>query len=124
MLIASTNKDEIRLLKLQLNEKFEMKDLCDANKILDMKIHRDRRRGIIFLCQKIYLKKVLHHFGLNEHLKLVSTPFSFPFIIISLSPTIDEKQKYMLQVSYSNAIGSLMYVMVCTRPNISMTLVL
>ena len=29
-----------------------------------------------------------------------------------------EEEEFMVQVSYSNAVGSIMYAMVCTRPNI------
>ena len=36
-----------------------------------------------------------------------------------LSPSIVAEREYMLQVPYSNAVGNLMYAMVCTRPNIS-----
>ena len=32
---------------------------------------------------------------------------------------MDEEREYMSKVPYSNVVGSLMYVMVCTRPNIS-----
>ncbi|KAH9698452.1 Integrase catalytic domain-containing protein [Citrus sinensis] len=36
-----------------------------------------------------------------------------------LSPSTDAEREYMLQVPHSNAVGSLMYAMVCTRPDIS-----
>ena len=36
-----------------------------------------------------------------------------------LSPSIDAKRAYMLHVSYSNGVSSLIYAMVCTRPEIS-----
>ncbi|GMI78960.1 cysteine-rich RLK (RECEPTOR-like protein kinase) 8 [Hibiscus trionum] len=36
-----------------------------------------------------------------------------------LSPKTDEEREYMAKVPYANAVGSLMYAMVCTRPDIS-----
>ncbi|KAG8486257.1 hypothetical protein CXB51_019640 [Gossypium anomalum] len=39
-------------------------------------------------------------------------------LFAQLSPSTNTKQEYMLQVLYSNAVGSLMYAMVCTRPDI------
>ncbi|KAH9680676.1 hypothetical protein KPL71_026642 [Citrus sinensis] len=45
MLIASKSKDEIEKLKTQLDQEFEMKDLGEAKKILNMEICRDRARG-------------------------------------------------------------------------------
>ena len=40
-------------------------------------------------------------------------------ISASLSPSSDEEREYMSRVPYANAVGSLMYAMVCTRPDIS-----
>lgn len=34
-------------------------------------------------------------------------------------PKIDEEKKFMIRVSSSNAVGSLMYAMVCIRPDIA-----
>ncbi|KAF5961696.1 hypothetical protein HYC85_002905 [Camellia sinensis] len=36
-----------------------------------------------------------------------------------MSPRIEEERKHMTQVPYANAVGALMYAMVCTRPDIS-----
>jgi len=120
MLIASKNKDEIEKLKTQLNQEFEMKDLGKAKKILGMEICRDRARGKVSLSQKQYLKKVLQQFGMTEQTKPVSTPLASHFkLSAQLSPSTDAEREYMLQVPYSNAVGSLMYAMVCTRPDIS-----
>ena len=120
MLIASKSKVEIERLKTQLNLEFEMKDLGEAKKILGMEICRDRAHGRVSLSQKQYLKKVLQQFGMNEQTKPVSTPLASHFkLSAQLSPSTNTEQEYMLQVPYSNAVGSLMYAMVCTRPDIS-----
>ena len=42
MLIVAKSKEDIRTIKAQLNNEFEMKDLGAAMKILGMKILRDR----------------------------------------------------------------------------------
>ncbi|KAG8484966.1 hypothetical protein CXB51_021384 [Gossypium anomalum] len=96
MLIASKSKVEIKRLKTQLNLEFEMKDLGEAKKILGMEIWRDRAHDRVSLSQKQYLKK----------------------LSVQLSPSTNTEQEYMLQVLYSNVVGSLMYTMVCTRPDI------
>ncbi|GMI75420.1 cysteine-rich RLK (RECEPTOR-like protein kinase) 8 [Hibiscus trionum] len=120
MLIASKSQQEIDNLKAQLNQEFEMKDLGEAKKILGMEISRDRRRGKLCLTQKQYLKKVLQCFGMNESTKHVSTPLASHLKLSSqLSPKTDEEREYMAKVPYANAVGSLMYAMVCTRPDIS-----
>ena len=120
MLIASRNQEEICRLKAQLSKEFEMKDLGEAKKILGMEIARDRQRGTLCLTQKQYLKKVLQRFGMSEKTKHVSTPLAPHFkLSASQCPKTEEEQEYMSKAPYSNAVGSLMYAMVCTRPDIS-----
>ena len=85
-----------------------------------MEISRDRKRGKLCLTQKQYLKKVLQRFGMNEDSKPVSTPLASHLKLSSLlSLKTDEERAYMAKVPYANAVGSLMYAMVCTRPDIS-----
>ncbi|KAE8717034.1 cytochrome P450 71A9-like [Hibiscus syriacus] len=120
MLITSKSQKEIDKLKTQLNQKFEMKDLGEAKKILGMEISRDRQRGKLCLTQKQYMRKVLQCFGMNENTKHVSIPQAFHLKLSSqLSPKTNEEREYMAKVPYPNAVGSLMYAMVCTRPDIS-----
>ena len=123
MLIASKSKMEIEKLKSQLSCDFEMKDLGEAKKILGMEIERDRSKGKICLSQKQYLKKVLHRFGMNDGTKPVSTPLASHFKLKStMSPSTDDEFNYMAKVPYASVVGSLMYCMVCTRPDISQAL--
>ena len=42
MLISTKSKEEIRTVKMQLNNEFNMKDLGATKKILGIKILRDR----------------------------------------------------------------------------------
>ncbi|KAG8480295.1 hypothetical protein CXB51_024758 [Gossypium anomalum] len=120
MLIASKSQKEIDKLKALLNEEFEMKDLGKAKKILSKDISRDRQRGKLCLNQKQYLKKVLQCFGAKENTKHVSTPLASHLKLnAQLSLKTEEEREYMAKVPYANAVGSLMYAMVCTRPDIS-----
>ena len=120
MLIASRSHTEIEKLKTQLNREFEMKDLGEAKKILGMEISKDRKLGRLCLSQKEYLRKVLKRFGMNEKSKPVSTPLAPHFkLSASMSPKNDAEREYMSKVPYASAVGSLMYAMVCMRPDIS-----
>ncbi|RVW44318.1 Retrovirus-related Pol polyprotein from transposon TNT 1-94 [Vitis vinifera] len=119
MLIAYKNMFEINMSKTQLQREFEMKDLGTAKKILGMEIHRDQKVGKLYLSQKNYIEKVLERFGM-QGLKPVSTPLVAHFKLSSaLSPQTKEEREYMSHVPYANAVGSIMYVMVCTRLDIS-----
>ncbi|KAG8478240.1 hypothetical protein CXB51_028177 [Gossypium anomalum] len=119
MLIAAKYKGEIRKVKAQLSEEFEMKDLGPAKKILGMEILRDRKASKLYLSQKGYIEKVLCRFNMQSA-KPVSTPLAAHFRLSSaLSPQSDDEIEYMSHVPYSSAVGSLMYAMVCSRPDLS-----
>ena len=49
MLIAAKSKEEIRTVKAQLNNEFEMKDMGAAKKILGIEILRDKVARILSL---------------------------------------------------------------------------
>ena len=120
MLLACKNKVEIDRLKSQLSSEFEMKDLGEAKKILGMEIARDRVKGTVHLTQKQYLTKVLYRFGMDSKTKPVSTHLASHFTLSSLlSPRTNEEHEYMAHILYASLVGSLMYAMVCTRPDIS-----
>ncbi|KAG8480905.1 hypothetical protein CXB51_025479 [Gossypium anomalum] len=93
MLIAAKDKGEIRKVKAQLSEEFEMKDLGPLKKILGS------------LCRVLSLLVLL----LAAHFRLS----------LALSPQSDDEIEYMSHVPYSSAVGSLMYAMVCSRPDLS-----
>ena len=108
------------LFRSQLSREFEMKDLGEARKILGMEITRDRANGTVHLTQKQYLKKILQRFSMTAKTKPVTTPLAPHFKLSALlSPSSDEEREYMSQVPYASLVGSLMYAMVCTRPDIS-----
>ncbi|PHT40240.1 Retrovirus-related Pol polyprotein from transposon TNT 1-94 [Capsicum baccatum] len=119
MLIAARDKTLVDKLKVQLNSEFDMKDLGPAKKILGMEINRDRQAGKLFLSQKKYVMKMLDRFGMRD-CKAVNTPLAAHFKLSSdQCPQSEEEQRRMSHVPYSNAVGSLMYAMVCTRPDLA-----
>nr|KYP53356.1 Retrovirus-related Pol polyprotein from transposon TNT 1-94 [Cajanus cajan] len=119
MLIASRDKSLISKLKAQLNNEFEMKELGAAKKILGMEIHRDRQVGKLFLSQQKYIERLLDRFNMNN-CKPVSTPLAAHFKLSSdLCPQTKEEMERMSHVPYASAVGSLMYAMVCTRPDLA-----
>jgi len=97
-----------------------MKDLGEAKKVLDMEIQRDRRSGKVSLTHKGYLQKVLQRFNIDGDIKSVSTPLAPHFKLKAIiSPTTIEEREYMTRSLYASAVGSLMYAMVYTRPDLS-----
>ncbi|GKE55032.1 retrovirus-related pol polyprotein from transposon TNT 1-94, partial [Tanacetum coccineum] len=119
MLIAAKNMVVINDLKAFLKSGFEMKDLSAAKKILGMEIWRDRKAGRFWVYQEKYIEKVLQAFFVDQS-KPVSTPLAAHFKLDrSTIPGTDKEVKYMKTVPFSSTVRSLMYVMVCTRPNLA-----
>lgn len=119
MLVAAKSKAEVQKLKDLLSGEFEMKDLGAARKILGMEILRDRGQKKLFLSQKGYIEKVLSRFGMSTA-KHIDTPCAGNIHLTTLyAPQSTEEKEYMSRVPYASDVGSLMYVMVCTRPDLA-----
>jgi len=119
MLIFDANMAEIDKLKKQLSENFEMKDLGPAKQILGMRISKDRSEGILNLSQEKYIEKLLSKFNVGNA-KTKNTPLGTHLKFSKRqSSQIKEEESHMSKVPYASTIGSLMYAMVCTRPDIA-----
>lgn len=119
MLIVGHDTKKIQSLKKDLNKSFAMKDLGPAKQILGMRITRDRKNNKLWLSQHNYIEKVLERFNMSN-CKPVSTPLATHFKLNSdKCPTSEKDKEEMKKVPYASAVGSLMYAMVCTRPDIA-----
>lgn len=96
--------------KKYLTSKFKMKDLKEVDTILGIKVKKFSRGYA--LCQSHYIEKMLLKF---QHLRIkeVSTPYDSAFKLIKNSG------RAVTQLEYTSVIGSLMYAIHCTRPDIS-----
>ena len=110
MLILGSNNYIITTTKKMLFSKFNMKDLGAVNVILGIKI--SRTSGELILSQSHYIEKLLDKFDKGES-NIARTPVD---INLHLSKNIGQS---ISQLEYSRIIGSLMYVMNCTRPDIA-----
>ena len=117
MVIASKQKSDVEKLKNLLKGEFEIKDLGSTKRILGMEIFRNKVVGTLFLSQKKYIKKVLERFDMHNS-KLVLTPLGYQFKLSAAQLTEAERAQ-MDGIPYAQAMGSLMYTMFCTRPDIA-----
>ncbi|KAG7597916.1 Reverse transcriptase RNA-dependent DNA polymerase [Arabidopsis suecica] len=119
MLVAAKNKEDISQLKRELSQRFDMKDLGAAKRILGMEIIRNRAEGALWLSQEDYLNKILETYNMSES-KHVMTPLG---VHLKMRAASAEKQAqdedYMKTVPYSSAVGSIMYAMTGTRPDLA-----
>ncbi|KAE8664146.1 Serine-threonine protein kinase [Hibiscus syriacus] len=94
-------------------------DLGAAKQILGMRIKRDTKSGTLILSQAEYINKVLSMFNMQDA-KPVRTPLGVHFRLSKeQSPKMEEERAHMVKVSYASSIESLLYAMVCTRPDIT-----
>ncbi|GJT61411.1 retrovirus-related pol polyprotein from transposon TNT 1-94 [Tanacetum coccineum] len=66
MLVAGSDMAEIKKLKRQLSQEFEMVDLGSTKQILSMSIIRDKTKGTLRLSQEKYIGKVLEKFDMKD----------------------------------------------------------
>ena len=117
-IIASKSKSEIQVVRAKLQKEFEIKELENARRILGMEIERDRKNETLFLSQKSYIQKILQRFNIFDS-RPVLTSIASPFKLSSTqSPQIEGERKFMQRVPYFSAI-SLMYSIVCSRPDLA-----
>ena len=84
-----------------------------------MSIIRDRSEGTQKLSQEKYIGKLLEKFSIQDA-KTRSTPLATHFNLTKKqSPKRMKTRKDMAKVPYASTVGSLMYIMVCIRPNIT-----
>ncbi|GJW71982.1 putative RNA-directed DNA polymerase [Tanacetum coccineum] len=102
-----------------LSKSFAMKDLEPAKQILGIRIFRDRGAKKLHISQEQYIEKVLRRFNMDKA-KVVSSPLTPNFKLTDKDcPSSKKNIEKMDRVPYASAVGSLMYAMVCTRPDLA-----
>ncbi|GAA5945328.1 uncharacterized protein JCM15063_001077, partial [Sporobolomyces koalae] len=115
LLFISSSLEEITRCKDGLREEYGIKDLGEAKFILGIQNHRRQDRSI-FLSQKAYLEDVLLRLG-QAGCRTAPTPM-IPNSQLQLAPE-DHSPSPSFRTRYLQAIGSLMYAMLGTRPDLA-----
>ncbi|GJR01645.1 retrotransposon protein, putative, ty1-copia subclass [Tanacetum coccineum] len=106
-------------VKSYLGSCFAMKDLGEAAYILGIKIYKDRSRQLIGLCQSAYIEKILKRFYM-ENSKRESIPMQEKLKLSkSQGASTPAEVKRMKNIRYALVVGSIMYAVRCTRPDIA-----
>ncbi|GJS78893.1 retrotransposon protein, putative, ty1-copia subclass [Tanacetum coccineum] len=106
-------------VKSYLGRCFAMKNLGEAAYILGIKIYRDRSKQLIGLCQSAYIDKILKRFYM-ENSKHESIPMQEKLKLSkSQGASTPAEVKRMQNVPYASAMGSIMYAVRCTRPDVA-----
>lgn len=116
LLLTGSSPDQIKRAKLALSQKFHMTDLGECTYYLGMTVTRDRQHRIIRLGQRAYLEKVLRDHEM-WNCKFVATPMDSHTRLTKAADNYKAPNDFRLQ--YQSAVGSLMYAMLGTRPDLA-----
>ena len=118
MPVLGRDRQEIEKFKSMVSKKFKVKDLGILKKIVGINIEY-LRDGSMLIHQKNYIDKIVSKFNLNE-----CRPIDIPIepnhkLSLNLEDENDDLRKFISVKVYQQAIGCLIYLMTCTRPDIS-----
>ena len=114
ILIAAKELDKVLAVKAALSNVFEARDLGPASIFLGMSIQRDRGSRTLRLSQADMARRLVQQFGLQD-CKPRQLPLSPALQLSAAEGDLLDKETS----SYSQLVGSLLYLSVCTRPDIA-----
>ncbi|KAK2448130.1 secreted RxLR effector protein [Trifolium repens] len=122
ILLIGNDVPTLQQVKTWLGNCFSMKDLGEAAYILGIRIYRDRSQRLLGLSQSTYIDKVLKRFNMHDS-KKGFIPMQHGICLSKTQcPSSKEERERMNEIPYASAIGSIMYAMLCTRPDVSYAL--
>ncbi|GJR58709.1 hypothetical protein Tco_1500871 [Tanacetum coccineum] len=96
-----------------------IKDLGEAVFILGIKIYQDRSKRLIGLSQSAYMDKILKRYKIDNS-KCGYIPMQGRIDLNKTQGTSTPREvKRMQNVPYASAVGSIMYAVRCTRPDVA-----
>ena len=122
ILLMGNDIPTLKDVKSWLGKCFSMKDMGDAAYILGIKIHRDRSRRLIGLSQSTYIDKILKRFRMQDSKRGYLPMLHGVTLSKTQCPSNQEELDKMKGIPYASAVGSIMYAMISTRPDVSCAL--
>jgi hypothetical protein len=119
LLLCSTTKEMGDKITLQLEQRFSVKDLGAFTHILGMEVTISEDRYTITLGQLQYITDILVKYNMDDK---TASPIPMHADFKLFTPTDepnDDEIQYMSTFPYREMIGSLMYLMICCRPDLS-----
>lgn len=115
LLIMAPTMQDLESIKADLKSHFPMKDLGPVTTYLGMQITRDREQRHIMLHQQRQIEHILERFQ-DCDVKECDTPLMQNH---ELTAARADEESCPEQERYPELVGSLMYIMVCTRPDLA-----
>ena len=119
MVLAAPSRKSIDWAKAALHEHFDMTDLGELTTFIRVEISRNRSQRILKASQEAYIGRILKDHGM-DWCSTVATPVD-PAVRLTktekefVSTPVNEANRQR----YQSAVGSLMYAILATRPDIA-----
>ncbi|CAJ2644822.1 unnamed protein product [Trifolium pratense] len=118
ILLIGNDIPTLQQVKTWLGDCFSMKDLGETAYILGIRIYRDRSQKLLGLSQSTYIDKVMRRFNMHDSKKGFIPMQHGLCLSKTQSPSSKEERDRMSKIAYASSIGSIMYAMICTRPDV------
>jgi len=112
--VAGASDKAVDMCKHVLTGTFTVRDMGVPTYFLGMHIWHNREKGLLSLGQRQYVTTILERFGLAD-----SNPVRLPMgagVVMQREGTLLEPS---MATKYQEAVSSLLYLAMCTRPDIS-----
>jgi hypothetical protein len=131
IILYASSPELMKRSKQQILSKFSGTDEGEVRWYLGMRVTRDRKRRTIALEQGTYIESIVNKFLESDQKKQATTPVHPTALDEIMRPRVEDtdnkddapKPKRARQMTegfpYREVIGSLMYIMTCTRPDIA-----
>lgn len=117
LLIVGPHISEINSVKKHLSDRFQMSDLGPCHHYLGMTIRRNRATRTIHLGQRDYIEQFLKKHDMWNNVKIKAIPMDPSRKLLPASDGYQSSTTF--RTKYQSAVGSLMYAMLGTRPDIA-----
>jgi transposase InsO family protein len=121
LVLISNSTEQIKAVKGELSALFDMKDLGEARFILGIKIDRDRPNRKLSISQTEYIRSIVDRCGLSDSRMTTSTPMNAGAKLVKTGLAGAPESKAVDARAYQACVGSIMYAMLGTRPDIAHT---
>lgn len=114
LLLIGDSKPFIDEVKRKLKQEYQMTDLGPVEHFLGLRIRRKRSERKLFVDQSKYIQTVLERFQMSN-CKEARTPLPAGAVLVGNT----EQATDVFRTQYQSIIGSIMYAMLGTRPDIA-----
>jgi hypothetical protein len=107
-------RPEINAMKSKISSRFKVKDLGPILHFLGMRMTRNRENRTVYIDQKSYVQQIIERFRMDS-----ATPVSTLVDRSIIMKKCKDSDPSTSQLQYQDAVGSINYAAIVTRPDIS-----